>query len=147
MLVVDNTMTATAMEAEVVLPASLPIETSGTQTSCDRRVQRLNKVFEPLAGLENWQIINKLAQSMGMPLTFKSVEEVLEEIEKINPAYKGLANGAFWGKDFLNKRFQTTNGKGKFVAVPINVSPQSLDKKPYLHSERYFEVKVRGRLR
>ena len=39
MVVVDCFMTETAMEADVVLPASLPIETEGTFTACDRRVQ------------------------------------------------------------------------------------------------------------
>ncbi len=147
MLVVDSVMTATAMEAEVVLPASLPVETSGTQTSCDGRVQAVNKVFEPATGLETWQIINKLAELMGMSFGYKSTAGIHAEIEEANPAYKGLAKGAFRGKDLFAKGFATADGKGRFIAVPVNVSPQSIEKKPYLYSESYFEMKVRGRLR
>ncbi len=44
MVVVDCFITATAQEADVFLPASLPIETEGTFTACDRRVQRLPRV-------------------------------------------------------------------------------------------------------
>jgi hypothetical protein len=48
MLVVDHFMTATAAEADVVLPASLPAETDGSFTACDRRVQKIQKLFEPV---------------------------------------------------------------------------------------------------
>ena len=65
MLVVDHFMTATAMEADVVLPASLPLETEGSLTACDRRVQKVKKIFEPSAGMENWQIISALAEAPG----------------------------------------------------------------------------------
>jgi predicted molibdopterin-dependent oxidoreductase YjgC len=146
-LVVDTAMTATAQEAEVVLPASLPVETSGTLTSCDRRVQRSNKVFEPPQGMENWQIIAKLAERLGMAAPYKSADDISVEIGKANPAYQGLANGAFWGKDFLKEQFMTADGKGKFGDQPAGVAPISVDKKPYLYSEKYFEVKVRGKLR
>ncbi len=69
MVVVDSFMTATALEADVVLPASLPIETEGTFTACDRRMQKTAKVFEPKAGMENWQILSALAEKMHVVLS------------------------------------------------------------------------------
>jgi formate dehydrogenase major subunit len=146
-LVVDTAMTATAMEADVALPASLPIETSGTQTTCDRRVQRTNKVYGPSAGLENRQIIAGLAGRLGMETPYESAGDISEEIGRVNPAYRGLVNGTFWGKDLFKERFMTGDGLGRFSVLEGNLAPQPAGKKPYLYSEKYFEVKIRGRLR
>ncbi len=146
-LAVDTAMTATAMAAEVVLPASLPVETSGHITSCDRRVQKVNKVFEPFTGLENWQIIAGLGQAMGIAAPYKSVEEISAEIASVVPAYQGVAEGSFWGEDLLKDRFMTATGKGKFAPVTVSKAAQSGHKKTYLHSERYFEKQVKERIR
>ena len=145
-MVADHFMTPTALEADVVLPASLPIETDGSFTACDRRVQKITKVFEPKAGMENWQIINRLAEKMGLGLSFGSVDDIAKEIKKVIPAYKDLADGRFWGKDFLADAFPTADGKARFVAAPVEVSPMGVEKIPYLHTETYFNVKVRGKL-
>ena len=102
-LVVDTAKTATAKKADVVLPASLPIETSGTTTACDRRVQQVTKVFDSLTGMETWQIIAALGKKMGMTGTYKSTQDIFKEIKKVNPAYKAVEIGSFWGKDFLKK--------------------------------------------
>ena len=146
-VVVDTAMTATAFEADVVLPASLPIETSGTMTSCDRRVQRTAKIFEPPAGMETWQIIAALANRLGMETPWKSVEAITREIGEVNPKYSGVADGGFWGKDFLKDRFMTGSGLGRFSVFAADAAPQSSGKKAYLNSEKFFEVKVRERLR
>ena len=146
-LVTDTVMTATAMEAEVVLPASLPVETSGTITSCDRRVQKVNKVFEPASGLENWQIIARLGQLMGMTAPFTPADGISAEIREAVPAYQGVANGSFWGADLLKERFMTENGKGRFAPATMSKAAQSAGKKTYLYPQRYFEKKVKERIR
>ena len=146
LLVVDSLMTSTAMEADVVLPASVPVETEGSYTACDRRVQRMTKVFEPLTGMENWQIIMKLAEKLGTKMSFATVNGITKEIQKIVPFYKGVAPGSFWGKGFLGKAFMTPDGKGRFSAVSIDTSPCNMEKKPFLSSENYFNVKIRGKL-
>jgi len=51
----------------VVSPASLPIETQGTLTACDRRMQANMKVFGSKAGMENWEIIADMALKIGGP--------------------------------------------------------------------------------
>jgi len=136
-----------AMTADVVLPASLPVETSGHITSCDRRVQKANKVFEPASGLENWQVIAGLGQAMGFAAPYKSVDEISAEIARVAPAYQGVADGSFWGEDLLKERFMTKNGKGRFAPATAGVAAQKAHKKTYLYSERYFEKKVRDRVR
>jgi formate dehydrogenase major subunit len=146
LLVVDNFATATAVEADVVLPASLPVETSGSFTACDRRVQTFPKVFEPKAGMENWQIICKLAEKLNIPLNFQSVEEIAKEIQETIPVYRSVAPGTFWGKALFEKKFMTGNGKGKFSVAAIESLPVNLEKKPYLYTDNYFNMKIKSKI-
>ena len=106
----------------------------------------MTKVFEPLTGMENWQIIMKLAEKLGTKMSFATVNGITKEIQKIVPFYKGVAPGSFWGKGFLGKAFMTPDGKGRFSAVSIDTSPCNMEKKPFLSSENYFNVKIRGKL-
>ncbi|OPY76952.1 MAG: Formate dehydrogenase H [Syntrophorhabdus sp. PtaU1.Bin153] len=145
-VVVDSFMTSTATEADVVLPASLPTETSGSYTACDRRVQSFPRIFEPKTGMETWQVIAKLAEELGSPFALTSVGDIAKEIQEANPFYKEGGDSYFWGNGFLTERFVTQSGKGRFMVLPIGLTPFSLDKKPYLASEQYVRVKIKGRL-
>lgn len=145
MLVVDAFMTATAMEADVVLPAAVPVETDGGLTAADRRVQAMKRVFEPWTGMQNWQIIAKLGEKLGFAGGYKTVEAIGDEIRKAVPYY--ATNGSpFWGSGLFSERFPTESGKGRFSALAIDLSPCSVEKKPYLASEQYFNLKIKERL-
>ncbi|HME44318.1 MAG TPA: NAD(P)-binding protein [Syntrophorhabdales bacterium] len=146
LLVFDHFMTATAMEADVVLPASLPIETEGSLTACDRRVQKTGKLFEPRNGMETWQAISKLADKLGSPFAYTSVKDIANEIRAAVPYYREMNGGPFWGEPFLRTAFMTANGKGRFSLLPVNLSPYSVDKKQYISSENYFHQNIKGRL-
>jgi hypothetical protein len=53
----------------------------------------------------------------------------------------------FWGGTTLfEKGFLTANGKGRFSLLPIDLSPCNLEKKPYVGSENYFNLNIKGRL-
>ena len=146
MLVLDHFMTATAMEADVVLPASLPLESEGSFTACDRRVQTTRKIFEPRTGMENWQVISRLADRLGVPFAYTSVKDIAKEIRAAVPAYRDINGGPFWGQSFLRTAFMTASGKGRFSLLPINLSPYNIDKKQYVSSENYFHQNIKGRL-
>jgi len=147
MVVVDSFMTATALEADVVLPASLPIETEGTFTACDRRVQATAKIFEPRAGMENWQILEALAERMHIALTPQGMRAVGEEIGKAVPLYGGHAAGGYWGRGLLEKTFLTPNGLGRFAVFDVDVTPHSGEKNRHLFDENYFSLNIRGKVR
>ncbi len=145
-LVVDHFMTETALEADVVLPASMPVETSGSYTSCDRRVQRFPKVFESKTGMENWQIIAELARRTGTDQGFTSVEGIFDEIAKVVPFYGNLSPDGFWGRDILARDFETDTGKGRFRVLRVDLETTNVEKTPYLFSEQYYSRKIKARV-
>ena len=146
MVVVDNFMTATASEAQVFLPASLPIETEGTFTACDRRVQRTTRVFAPRSGRENREILAALAEKMHIPLAPKKVRDIEKEIKRAVPLYGKLAKEGFWGKGLFEHTFMTTTGKGEFAPYQDDVTPQRGEKGRYLFGDNYFSREIGGKL-
>jgi predicted molibdopterin-dependent oxidoreductase YjgC len=146
MVVADSFMTATALEADVVLPASLPIETEGTFTACDRRVQATAKIFEPRSGMENWQILEALAEKMHIALTPQGTSLIGEEIRKAVPLYGKRAAGGCWGTGLLEKTFMTPNGLGRFAVFDVDVTPHSGEKNRHLFDENYFSLNIRGKV-
>ena len=81
LVVQDMFLTETAKLANVVLPASSFAEKEGTFTNFEGRVQRVHKAIEPLGeSLPDWEIILRLASSMGQPMPYSSLQEVTSEI-------------------------------------------------------------------
>lgn len=62
-------MTPTAALADVVLPGSTPLETSGTYVSSDRRIKALRRAQLPLSGNDNMDVIAGLAEVLKVRLT------------------------------------------------------------------------------
>jgi formate dehydrogenase major subunit len=96
-------MTETAMLADVILPGASFLEKSGTFTNGERRVQRVNKVVEPIAGAKaDGQIIVDIMQRMGYDQPAYAPDTMLAEISQIVPFFKGIRweelgdNGKQW---------------------------------------------------
>ncbi|MCG3190912.1 MAG: Nitrate reductase [Thermoanaerobaculia bacterium] len=103
LLVGDLFLTATAARAAVVLPLSSTVETSGTMTNAERRVQRLERAVPPAAGTETWEILSHLAGLLGyrFKLKYASAQDVTAEIHKVAPIWNGLdigKAGAIWDR-------------------------------------------------
>jgi formate dehydrogenase major subunit len=99
-------MTATTEMADVILPASSYFEKNGTFTNGERRVQRVNKVVEPIGNTKpDGQIIIDMMDRLGYQqptgLTYNAAN-VIEEISDVIPFMKGLSwdrlgdNGLQW---------------------------------------------------
>lgn len=88
--------TTTTEIANVVLPLSASGETSGTMTSQERRVQRLERAIPPVSGMETWQILCDLAGRAGFRFKMKyaAVEEVTDEMRHVIPIYRDVAFGS-----------------------------------------------------
>jgi formate dehydrogenase major subunit len=133
-------MTETSKMAHVILPGASFLEKSGTFTNGERRIQRVNKVVEPVAGTKpDGQIVAEVMQRMGYAQPDYNPVQVLEEISKIVPFFAGVKwdelgeNGKQWpvtpdGKDsdlLHEKEFK--RGKGKFIHNDFRESKEIVD--------------------
>jgi formate dehydrogenase major subunit len=96
-------MTETAKYADVLLPGSSFLEKSGTFTNGERRVQRVNKVVEPIGDSKpDGQIIVDIMNRMGYKQADYTPDGMLEEISQIVPFFAGIKwkelgkNGKQW---------------------------------------------------
>jgi len=71
MIVQDIFLNETAKFATVFLPGSSFLEKNGTFTNAERRISPVRKVMEPLAGLEDWEVTQKLSNALGYPMSYK----------------------------------------------------------------------------
>jgi len=132
----DLFLTETARLAHVVLPAASFAEKEGTFTNFEGRVQRVRRVIQPVGeSLPDWQIIFKLANTMGQPMSYLSPSQIMDEIQELIPMYQGISykeadtEGVYRAgtdRDHLrNRRLykgQFPSGFGRFT--PIQYEPQ-----------------------
>jgi formate dehydrogenase major subunit len=133
-------MTETAKMADVVLPAASFLEKSGTFTNGERRVQRVNKVVEPLAGTKSdGDIIVDVMRRMGYDQPDFHPATTLAEISEIVPFFKGIKweelgdNGKQWpvledGKSSeIIHVTEFKRGKGQIQYHDFKESPEIVD--------------------
>jgi len=120
-------MTETSKMAHVVLPASSFLEKSGTFTNGERRIQKVQKVVEPIEGTKSdGQIVVELMNRLGYKQAPYDPKNLLEEISQIVPFFAGVRwdelgeNGKQWpvaldgtGTEILHTE-TFKRGKGKF---------------------------------
>jgi formate dehydrogenase alpha subunit len=140
LLVIDIFPTSTSELAHVVLPGASFAESEGTFTNSERRVQRVRKAIEPLAGKTNWEIIQELSTRMGYLMDYQSSEEIFNEMASLTPPYSGMSyarleeKGLCWpcptpdhpGTPYLHKdRF--SRGKGMFHGIDFRPPVETPD--------------------
>ena len=145
----DLFLNETAKYAHVFLPGSSSLEKDGTFTSAERRVNRVRKVVEPMAGYQDWEIVVMLMNAMGYPAKYSNAGQVLDEIARLSPAYKGLSfalldrlGSAQWpcdetapeGTEVLHtKSFPRANGRGTFMLTEfVPTAERTSDRFPLL---------------
>ena len=89
-VVQDLFLIETARYAHVFLPGSTFLEKDGTFTNAERRISRVRKVMEPLAGLADWEITMQLAQALGYPMHYSHPSEIMDEIARLTPTFHGV---------------------------------------------------------
>ncbi|MBL7893931.1 MAG: formate dehydrogenase subunit alpha [Bacteroidia bacterium] len=138
MLVVSEIfMTETAKLATVILPASSFLEKEGTFTNGERRIQKVQRVVQPIEGTKpDGQIIVEMMRKMGYEQCDYTADNMLKEISQIVPFFAGVKwdelgdNGKQWpvladGRDtkiMHEKEFK--RGKGKFYFIPFEESKE-----------------------
>lgn len=85
-------LTETAMFADVILPASAFPEKSGTFTNTNRQVQLARPALSmPGEARQDWEIIQDLAQRMGLNWHYHDVSAVYEEMRSVMPSIAGIS--------------------------------------------------------
>ena len=151
-------MSATAEMADVVLPAASYFEKNGTFTNGERRVQRVNKVVEPIGSSKSdGQMLIDMMYKMGYEQpTGRTYDagEILTEIADVIPFMAGITrerlgkNGLQWpvaldGTDtqMIHKDGAFKRGKGKFHYFDFEESPELLE-----HQKEYPFILTTGRM-
>lgn len=132
LVVQDIFLTETARYADVILPGAAFAEKEGTFTNTERRVQKLEKAFDPPGGARaDWEIIMDVANRMGYQMDYQGPAAIMAEINRLTPSYGGItyrrlrgSNGLQWpcpsenhpGTPTLHRE-TFTRGKGRFTAV------------------------------
>lgn len=97
-MAIDIFPTPTTSLAHLVLPAASFAEVDGTFTNSERRVQRVRKAIDPIAGKTNWQIIQELAARLDHPMAYESAEEIFAEVARLSPPHGGMSYPRLDGK-------------------------------------------------
>ena len=91
LVVQDLFLNETARFAHVFLPGSSFLEKNGTFTNAERRISPVRKVMPSLSGKEDWEITVDLANAMGFPMEYSHPSEIMDEIARLTPTFKGVS--------------------------------------------------------
>ncbi len=120
LVVQDLFLSATALQADVVLPAASFAEKDGTFTNAERRIQRVRPgIPSPGEARTDGAIFAALAGKLGSKLSFTAPASIFAEIGKEVPAYAEFSfseigpQGVVWGGETL----QIANRKVVFAGA------------------------------
>src|SRR5262245_59579195 len=90
-VVQDLFLNETANYAHVFLPGSTFLEKDGTFTNAERRIGRVRKIREPLAGFQAWEVTVLLSNALGYPMHYRHPSEIMDEIARLTPTFAGIS--------------------------------------------------------
>lgn len=143
LIVQDIFMTLTAGMADIVFPATTSLEKDGTFTNTERRIQKVNKVYDPPGeAMPDWWILSEIGNRLADLDLYSSPKEIFEEIRKAIPNYSGATyeniypRGIQWpvnssnpeGTEILHASTFPI-GKAIFKAIPYKVPAETVDDK------------------
>lgn len=147
----DTRMNMTLSRADVVLPLCTMVETEGTITSAERRIQKIAKVFEPRCVKEGWQVLSDLL-TIGSGIkpgdsalgVWKEIREIAAPLSGIDvnavdekPVYWSF-NGSGGGGGLFGGTFQAADGKAVFLPFDLEAGIEA-HKYPYLIYQQAYE--------
>ena len=90
-IVQDLFLNETARYAHVFFPGASFLEKDGTFTNAERRISRVRKAMEPLAGKADWQATIAFAEALGVPMAYAHPSEIMDEIARATPTFTGVS--------------------------------------------------------
>jgi formate dehydrogenase major subunit len=91
LVVQDIFLNETAKYAHVILPGSSFLEKDGTFTNSERRISRVRRVMQPLAGKADWEVTMALSNALGYPMNYAHPAEIMDEIARLTPTFAGVS--------------------------------------------------------
>ena len=134
-IVQDIFMTKTAMQADVIFPATSWGEHEGVYSAADRGFQYFEKAIEPKGNVKpDWEIHSLMATAMGYPMQYKNTKEIWDELRELCPLYYGATYEKMAGLGYVpwpcltlddpgaqwmykGNKFATPNGKAQLIAA------------------------------
>jgi len=100
-VVADMFMTETAQSADVFIPMASYLESDGHLTNWSGTHQNVSPIGDPLNGMHNVDILTKLCELMGHPLSYEKLAELTGELDFVSAqsGCKGRINGSFLTAD------------------------------------------------
>ena len=125
LIVQDLFMTETAKMAHVILPVSSFVEKSGTYTSLERRVQKLNPLRSPRdQSKSDFEIFHGLLGLIECPAPGETPEAVFEEMGRQIPHYQTIQGQGQWPNKVPYLYSEGFPG-GKAKLMPVEATPTS----------------------
>jgi formate dehydrogenase major subunit len=90
-IVQDLFLKETARYAHIFLPGASFLEKDGTFINAERRISRVRKAIEPLAGKADWETTIALANAMGVPMNYAHPSEIMDEVAATTPTFSGVS--------------------------------------------------------
>jgi NADH-quinone oxidoreductase subunit G len=90
-IALDQFLTESVKQADVVLPVAGFAEVEGTTTNIEGRVSTLAKqVTAPGTAQSDWMVAAELAYRLGFDLGVESPQQIAAEVEEVAPVFAGL---------------------------------------------------------
>jgi formate dehydrogenase major subunit len=90
-VVQDLFLNESARYAHVFLPGASFLEKDGTFTNAERRISRVRKALEPLAGKADWETTIAIAEALGVAMPYQHPSEIMDEIAATTPTFRGVS--------------------------------------------------------
>ncbi len=147
LVVQDIFMTETAWHADVILPSSAHAEKDGTFTNTNRQVQiGRAAVSPPGEARQDWELIQELAQRMGLDWSYTHPKDVFNEMAQIMPSLNNITWDRLEREEVVTypcssedgpgteilfaQGFPTASGRGKLVSTAL-IDPAELPDKEF----------------
>ncbi|MDY6801843.1 MAG: molybdopterin-dependent oxidoreductase [Bacteroidota bacterium] len=108
LMVQDYVMTETAKQADLILPATFPVESSGSFTNTQKNIQIFEKQFKGKVEKENYIQLLAIIRNFSDNENLKTVDDIRKEIFELLPQKNTSGQYAFkyTMKDNWNKLFK-----------------------------------------
>ena len=94
----DLFLTETARYADVVLPGASFAEKTGTYVNTERRIQLAHQAIPPRGQSRgDLEILIELSTRLGLPTPFTDSAEVMDEIARVTPSWRGVSHARLEG--------------------------------------------------